>query len=361
MNIRTTLPIAAIAAVGMALAGCVAPSTRVTQLQPSQQEKPQLVAPAPPKVQPLPELPEVQLPSERVLGGVETGEWLPGVDLSKILINPTGPEADPYLQHYPPVLVVPAIDEVLDAPAWIEPLMPVGTDAGTNPVNPYGTQPATTQAETYWQQYLPANEPAEALTEEPASIEPLMPIYSDAGTNPVDPWVAEPASIEPLMPVDSDAGTNPVNPYGTQPATTPADPYWQQFLPADEPAEALIEEPASIEPLMPIYSDAGTNPVDPWVVEPASIEPLMPVGTDAGTNPVNPWVEEPAVAPQSLWLPGVDLRTISIAPIGPPSELALAHRESVKPTPWLPGVDLRLVDLTLPGPEADPYLQHRTE
>ena len=61
------------------------------------------------------------------------------------------------------------------------------------------------------------------------------------------------------------------------------------------------------------------------------------------------------------WLPGIDLRQVSIRPSGPEADPYFQHRAaSTKATTkqWLAGVDLRQVAVRAPGPEADPYLQH---
>jgi hypothetical protein len=61
------------------------------------------------------------------------------------------------------------------------------------------------------------------------------------------------------------------------------------------------------------------------------------------------------------WLPGVDLRQVSIRPAGPDADPYFQHHPAMKQAAakqWLAGVDLRQVAVRGTGPEADPYLQH---
>lgn len=153
MTFRTKLPIIAVAVTGVALAGCVQPTTRAGRIDLA---PPKVVVTALPNVQPAPALPQNKLPAPDVAIGRAQRQWLPGADLGSIAIRPMGPEADPYLQHYPPVIPAPAGVAVLEGLTWIEPLMPIGSDAGTNPVNPWVIEPKDNQPSPYWQQYLPS-------------------------------------------------------------------------------------------------------------------------------------------------------------------------------------------------------------
>lgn len=62
------------------------------------------------------------------------------------------------------------------------------------------------------------------------------------------------------------------------------------------------------------------------------------------------------------WLPGADLRQVSIRPSGPEADPYFQHRAAprkVVAKQWLAGVDLRTVAVRGSGPEADQYLQHK--
>lgn len=133
MTIRTRLPMIAMAVTGVALAGCVQPTTRTGRIDLA---PPKVVVTALPNVQPAPALPQNKLPAPDVAIGRAQRQWLPGADLGSIAIRPMGPEADPYLQHYPPVIPAPAGEAVLEGLTWIE--------------------PKDNQPSPYWQQYLPA-------------------------------------------------------------------------------------------------------------------------------------------------------------------------------------------------------------
>lgn len=66
-------------------------------------------------------------------------------------------------------------------------------------------------------------------------------------------------------------------------------------------------------------------------------------------------------AGKPAWLPGVDLRQVSVRPSGPEADPYFQHRAAVKQAAtkqWLASVDLRQVAVRAPGPEADPFLQH---
>ena len=61
------------------------------------------------------------------------------------------------------------------------------------------------------------------------------------------------------------------------------------------------------------------------------------------------------------WLPGVDLRQVSVRPSGPEADPYFQHRAAAKRAAtkhWLAGVDLRQVSVRPSGPEADLYLRH---
>lgn len=158
MTIRTRLPVVAVAVTGLVLAGCVQPATRSKQID--------LAPPtAVPNFRPAPALPQDQLPDQGVTIGSGERQWLPGVDLSKIQIRPVGPEADPYLQHYPPALPVPSGEAVIEGLAWSVPntapsegMWLSGTDLRAISIAPLGPEadptlqhmPAVRLAEKSW-------------------------------------------------------------------------------------------------------------------------------------------------------------------------------------------------------------------
>jgi len=78
----------------------------------------------------------------------------------------------------------------------------------------------------------------------------------------------------------------------------------------------------------------------------------IPAHADSGVMPNS----KPA------WLPGADLRQVSVNPSGPEADPYYQHRlapTTATPKHWLAGADLRQVSVRGTGPEADPYLQHK--
>ncbi len=72
---------------------------------------------------------------------------------------------------------------------------------------------------------------------------------------------------------------------------------------------------------------------------------------DSGVTPNN----------RPAWLPGVDLRQVTVRGTGPEADPYFQHHPATKQATakqWLAGIDLRQVAVRGPGPEADPYLQH---
>jgi hypothetical protein len=83
----------------------------------------------------------------------------------------------------------------------------------------------------------------------------------------------------------------------------------------------------------------------------AIIASTLTAHADTGVTPNN----KPA------WLPGVDLRQVSVRPAGPEADPYYQHHAALvqaSKKQWLAGVDLRQVAVRGSGPEADPYLQH---
>lgn len=64
---------------------------------------------------------------------------------------------------------------------------------------------------------------------------------------------------------------------------------------------------------------------------------------------------------RTAWLPGTDLRQVSVRASGPEADPYFQHHPAVKQAAakqWFAGIDLRQVAVRGPGPEADLYLHH---